>query len=49
MAIVDVITMWFGRDAIFFAAQGTVRGWESKAQQCSPHYTTSWAELVTVT
>ena len=48
MAIVDVITTWFGRDAIFFAAQGTQRAWESKAQQRSPNYTTSWAELVTV-
>ena len=49
MAIVDVITAWFGRDAIFFAAQGTQRAWESQAQQRSPNYTTSWAELVTVT
>jgi DNA polymerase V len=49
MAIVDVITTWFGRDALFFAAQGTQLGWGAKAQQRSPSYTTSWAELVTVT
>jgi hypothetical protein len=49
MAIVDVITTCFGRDAICFAAQGTQRAWVSKAQQRSPLYTTSWAELVTVT
>jgi DNA polymerase V len=49
MAIVDVITTLFGRDALFFAAQGSQRGWETKAQQRSPGYTTSWAELITVT
>lgn len=44
----DKITERFGRDAISYAAAGKKQTWRSKREKKSPHYTTSWHELLQV-
>lgn len=49
MAIVDALNRIFGRDTLFFAAQGIARNWKMKQLRLSSRYTTRWDELALVT
>jgi len=49
MAIVDALNRIFGRETLFFAAQGIARNWKMRQFRLSSHYTTRWDELVLVT
>ncbi len=49
MAVIDAITDFCGRDAIFFGAQGIERSWQAKSRWLSARYTTRWADLLQVT
>jgi len=49
MAIVDVINKVYGRDTLFLAVQGITRTWKMRQFKLSPHYTTRWDELLSVT
>ena len=49
MSIVDVINKVYGRDTLFFAIQGITRSWKMQQRKLSPHFTTRWSELFTVT
>ncbi|MHB8595423.1 MAG: Y-family DNA polymerase [Ktedonobacteraceae bacterium] len=48
MAIVDAINRIYGRDTIFFAAQGVTRSWAMRQLRLSQHFTTKWDELLKV-
>lgn len=49
MAIVDALNRIFGRETLFFAAQGIARNWKMKQHRLSRHYTTRWDEVALVT
>jgi DNA polymerase V len=49
MAVVDAINRIFGRDTLFFAAQGMARDWRMRQTMLSQHFTTRWDELLLVT
>jgi DNA polymerase V len=49
MSIVDVINKVYGRDTLFFAAQGIARPWKMRQERRSLRYTTKWSELLSVT
>jgi DNA polymerase V len=48
MAIVDAINRIYGRDALYFAAQGISRPWAMRQAHLSPRATTRWNEILTV-
>jgi DNA polymerase V len=48
MQTLDTINQKLGCNKLFFAAQGINQSWKSKPQNHSPHYTTSWEELLAV-
>lgn len=45
MSLVDQINARWGRQTIYFAAEGLGDQWQPKRHLCSPHYTSSWTEL----
>lgn len=49
MALIDLMNAQFGRDTIFFAAQGTQRPWHMHQRQRSPDYTTNWKDVLEAT
>jgi DNA polymerase V len=48
MTAIDQINESMGRNALFFAAEGTKRTWKIQSQMRSPRHTTCWNELVIV-
>ena len=48
MAIVDALNHIFGRDTLFFAAQGITRDWRMRQSLLSPRFTTHWDEIALV-
>jgi DNA polymerase V len=48
MQAVDVINSVWGRDTIFFGAQGLTRTWQMRQERRSPRSTTRWNELLSV-
>jgi DNA polymerase V len=48
MAIVDALNRIFGRETLFFAAQGMARNWRMRQAKLSSRSTTQWSELVFV-
>lgn len=49
MAALDNINNRFGRGTLRLAAEGTTSSaWQPRREQCSPRYTTRWAELCAV-
>lgn len=49
MATVDLINDHFGRDTVFWSAQGMTRDWQMRQRRRSPHYTTRWQDILPVT
>ena len=49
MAVVDAVNHIFGRDTLFFAAQGMTRDWHMRQTMLSQRFTTRWDELALVT
>lgn len=49
MRVVDAINSRFGRGAIRYLATGLQQRWQTRADHCSPRYTTHWNELLTIT
>ena len=48
MAVVDALNRIFGRDTLFFAAQGITRDWRMRQTMLSPRFTTRWDEIALV-
>ena len=48
MAVVDAINTIYGRDSLFFAAQGSTRPWKMRQSQLSGRFTTQWSEILTL-
>lgn len=48
MACIDAINARYGWGTVRFAASGFVQGWQMRANNRSPHYTTAWEELLQV-
>lgn len=48
MAVLDALNEIFGRDTLFFAAQGTRQPWRMRQERLSPRYTTRWREVLTI-
>lgn len=49
MQTIDQINTFWGRNTIFYGAQGIRREWPMKQTRKSPHYTTKWNELLSAT
>jgi DNA polymerase V len=49
MAIMDAINNAYGDKTLMFAAEGIKKPWKAKRKNCSPEYTTSWDQILTVT
>ena len=45
MHAIDTLNRKYGRDHVFFAAQGVKRAWKMRSDLCSPRYTTRWSDL----
>jgi DNA polymerase V len=48
MKAVDVINSVWGKDTLFFGAQGLTRTWQMRQERRSPRSTTRWNELLSV-
>jgi DNA polymerase V len=48
MRALDAINARYGRGAIAYAASGTYHPSKLRSEQCSPHYTTVWNDLLAV-
>ncbi|MBA2392828.1 MAG: Y-family DNA polymerase [Ktedonobacteraceae bacterium] len=48
MAIIDLINATMRHDVIWFGSQGIRRPWQAQARRRSLHYTTRWAEILSV-
>ncbi len=48
MQAVDVINTVWGKDTLFFGAQGLTRAWQMRQERRSPRSTTRWKELLSV-
>ena len=48
MQVMDRLNHRYGRKILKTAAEGIEQPWKSKREQCTPHYTTSWKELLTI-
>lgn len=48
MQVIDNVNKNFGKNTLFFAAQGIKRDWQMKRENRSPRYTSSWDELLQV-
>lgn len=48
MAIVDAINQIYGRNTLFFAAQGLSRPWKMQQHRLSARFTTRWDEILTI-
>ncbi len=48
MQAVDVINSVWGKDTLFFGAQGLTRSWQMRQERRSPRSTTRWNELLSV-
>lgn len=48
MQLVDSLNANFGRNAVFFAAQGTKQNWQMRSDRRSHRFTTRWGELLQV-
>lgn len=46
--LMDQLNSHYGRTVIKTAAEGIEQPWKSKRDICTPHYTTSWDELLTI-
>lgn len=48
MQTIDDAEDRWGRDTLFFASEGTDRPWRMRQQRRTPHYTTNWNDLLSV-
>jgi DNA polymerase V len=48
MQTIDSINSEYGKNTIFYCAQGIKRDWQMKSKKCSARYTTRWNELARV-
>ncbi len=48
MNVIDEIQRHFGHKALRFAAEGMAQTWAMRQENRSPHYTTSWKELLEI-
>jgi len=48
MQAVDVINTVWGKDTLFFGAQGLTRTWQMRQERRSPRSTTRWNELLSI-
>lgn len=48
MQVMDQLNQQYGYKIIKTAAEGIEQPWKSKRQNCTPHYTTCWNEILTI-
>jgi len=48
MKLLDAVNQRAGYKALRFAAEGIEKPWQMRREQCSPHYTTSWEDLLKI-
>ena len=48
MQVMDQINQRYKRPVLKIAAEGIQQTWKSKREKCSPHYTTSWKDILTI-
>ena len=48
MNVVDAINAIYGRDSLYFAAQGSTRSWKMRQSKLSGRFTTKWSEILTM-
>lgn len=48
MKLIDQINTRYDKEAIRFAAEGIEKPWKSKRSHTTPHFTTSWSQLLKV-
>lgn len=48
MQVIDQLNTQYGRGVIKTAAEGIEQRWKSKRENCTPHYTTCWEEILTI-
>lgn len=48
MHLIDHANRKTGRQVLRWAAEGIQQPWKMKRNQCSPHFTTSWKDLLTI-
>lgn len=48
MQVMDRLNQQYGRKIIKTAAEGIEQPWKSKRENCTPHYTTCWNEILTI-
>ncbi len=48
MQVVDQLNLQYGRKIVKTAAEGIEQPWKSKREKCTPHYTTCWDEILTI-
>lgn len=48
MCVIDLLNTWFGRDTVFFGAQGITREWQMRRTMLSQRAVTSWEEIMVV-
>lgn len=46
MSLLDSVNSRFGKNSIYFAAQGVQRNWQMRSDHISKRYTTSWSDLL---
>ncbi len=49
MLVIDEINAFWGRNTIFYGANGLKREWQMKQTRKSPHYTTLWQDIAKTT
>lgn len=48
MKVIDELNHHYGRKVVKTAAEGIEQSWKSRRENCTPHYTTCWDELLTI-
>ncbi len=48
MQVVDQLNRCYGKKTVFFASEGTQKGWAMKRKMITPAYTTCWEDLPVV-
>lgn len=48
MELMDQTNHRYGKDTLKFAAEGIAQPWKMQRKSCSPHFTTSWEDILSI-
>ena len=48
MTVMDAVNRRYGKEMLFYAAQGINQRWQAPLKQRTPHYTTQWSDILRV-